>query len=392
MPRSSCRTHYSTTGVSAQGQGFFVAYRICVVTPRFTISGVPLAQLRFARALAEAGNTVDLVVGYVPEGSTMPEVPGVHITVLDKPKVRNMVWALADYLRRVKPDVVFAAEDHLVALVLFAAIVSGSRAKISGSSRVTPFDTYSTKPLTKRWLLKQFMRAVAWRADALTCVSEDMVLQYRQVFKNPRHVAVYNIVDDPASRARIAEPVDDPWFVDQDGSRDRPVAVAAGMLAPWKGFEELIDAFALLRDRGRDVRLVILGEGPDRAKLEAQVARLGLTDRIRLPGHTLNPLKFFARADVFVLSSRVEGMPNVLVEAMMCGCTVVATDCPTGPRELLQEGRYGYLVRPRDPAAIADGVEAALDLPIASDLTAEAIRPFHQDAVIDRHFTILGLR
>lgn len=364
-----------------------MSHRICVITPRFTISGVPLAQLRFARALAEAGNSVDLIVGYVPEGYTIPDVEGVRIIVFDKPKVRSMVWPLGRYLREAKPDIVFAAEDHLVALVLFTAILFRSNAKISGSSRVTPFDTYSTKPLSKRWMLKQFMRAVAWRADALTCVSQDMVLQYRQVFRKSRHVCVYNIVDDPASRARLAEPVDDAWFTD----REMPVVVAAGMLAHWKGFEELIDAFALLRDRGRDVRLLILGEGPDRAKLEAQVARLGLGDRVRLPGHTLNPLRYFARADVFALSSRVEGMPNVLVEAMMCGCTVVATDCPTGPRELLQEGRYGYLVRPRDPAAIADGIVAALDRPIPAELTAEAIRPFHQKAVIDRHFAILGI-
>lgn len=366
--------------------------RICVITPRFTISGVPLAQLRFARALAEAGHAVDLVVGYVPDGYAVPAVEGVRLLVLDTPKVRAMVVPLWRYLRGERPDIVFAAEDHLTVLVLFTALLAGSRAKISGSSRVTPFDTYSTTPLTKRWLLKQAMRALAWRADALTCVSQDMVLQYRTVFRNAPHVCVYNIVDDPASRARMLEPLDDPafvdrWFVD----KRKPVVVAAGMLAPWKGFEELIAAFALLRTRGRDARLVILGEGPDRAKLEAQVAALDLADRVRLPGHAANPLKYFARADVFALSSRVEGMPNVLVEAMMCGCTVVATDCPTGPRELLQGGRFGYLVAPRDPAALADGIAAALDRPIAPAVTAEAIRPFHRQAVLDRHFAILGL-
>lgn len=329
---------------------------------------------------------VDMVIGYVPAGVTIPPLEGVRTIVLDTPKVRQMVWPLRTYLRQERPDIIFAAEDHLVALVLATAIVAGSRAKISGSSRVTPFDTYSSKPLTKRWFLKQFMRAVAWRADALTCVSEDMVLQYRQVFKNSRHVAVYNIVDDPVSRERMNEAVDNPWFVD----KTTPVIVAAGSLVPWKGFEELIDAFALLRDRGRNVRLVILGEGADRAKLEAKIAALDLADRIHLPGHAPNPLKYYAHADVFALSSWVEGMPNVLVEAIMCGCTVVATDCPTGPRELLQEGRYGYLVRPRDPVAFADGVELALDHPLSSEQTADAILPFQRDAVLKRHFEVLG--
>jgi glycosyltransferase involved in cell wall biosynthesis len=364
-----------------------MSLRICVVTPRFTISGVPLAQLRFARALAQAGHQVDLVVGYVPESYSMPAVEDVRVIVLDRPKVRSLVMPLWRYLRRERPDVVFAAEDHLTALVLFTALIARSRAKISGSSRVTPFDTYSAKRSPKNWVLKQVMRLFMRRADALTCVSKDMVEQYRQVFHNAPHVCVYNIVDDPASRERMREPVDDLWFV----AKDRPVVVAAGMLAHWKGFEDLIDAFALLRDRGRDVRLVILGEGPDRAKLEAQIARLRLDDRVRLPGHTPNPLKFFAHADVFALSSRVEGMPNVLVEAMMCGCTVVAADCPTGPRELLDGGRYGYLVPPRDPVAMADGIEAALERPIAPEITAQAITPFHRKAVLDRHFAILGL-
>jgi len=364
-----------------------MAYRICVITPRFTISGVPLAQLRFARALAEAGNNVDMVFGYVPEGHEIPTIEGVRIVVLGQPKVRAMITPLWRYFRSARPDIVFAAEDHLTALVLFTAMLAGSRAKISGSSRVTPFDTYSRTPLTKRWFLKQFMRIVSRRADALTCVSKDMVLQYRQVFSGSRHVCVYNIVDDPASRQRMHEPVDDPWVTD----RTVPLVIAAGSLEYWKGFEELIAAFGLVRDRGRDARLMILGEGSDRAKLEAQVEALGLQDRVRLPGHTPNPLKYFARAEVFALSSRVEGMPNVLVEAMMCGCTVVATDCPTGPRELLQGGRYGYLVTPRDPVALADGIDAALDTPIVSDRTVEAIRPFGQDVVIRRHMETLGL-
>jgi len=169
------------------------------------------------------------------------------------------------------------------------------------------------------------------------------------------------------------------------------VLVAAGSLAPWKGFGDLIRAMDVLKRRGRDVRLVILGEGALRAELEALVAELGLGDRIRLPGFTDNVLKYFARADAFVLSSHVEGMPNVLVEAMMCGCTPVATDCQTGPRELLQDGRYGYLVPVGEADGIADGIEAALDNPIPPERLAEAVTPFEEAAVIGRHFQVLGL-
>jgi glycosyltransferase involved in cell wall biosynthesis len=239
----------------------------------------------------------------------------------------------------------------------------------------------------KNWVLKHLNRALFWRADALTCVSKDMVDQYRQVFRNPRHTHVYNIVADADARSRMREPVSDPWFV----AKQHPVIVGAGTLAPWKGFDDLIRAVGTLRDRGRQVRLVIFGEGAMRSELEALTVELELQDLVRLPGHEANPLRYFAHADAFVLSSHVEGMPNVLVEAMLCGCTPVAADCPTGPRELLQEGRYGYLVPVRDHVALADGIEQALDHPIAKETLAEAVRPFEQRAVIERHFELLGV-
>lgn len=361
--------------------------KICVVTPRFAISGVPLAQLRFARALARSGHEVDLIIGRVDSHLTVPETPGVNVIALQLPSVRSMFMPFLRYMRRAKPDIVFSAEDHLNVLVLLVAMLTGSRAKISGSCRVTPFDTYRGGILSKQWVLKQLARLVAARADALTCVSRDMVEQYRQVFRSPPHTFVYNIVADAEARTRLQEPIDDPWFEE----KERPVVVAAGTLAPWKGFADLIRAVGHLRDRSRHVRLLILGEGPLRPELEALVRELDLEDRVRLPGFTDNPLKYFARADVFALSSHVEGMPNVLVEAMMAGCTPVSTDCPTGPRELLQDGRFGYLVPMKDPGALADGIENALEKPIPKARLAEAVRPFEEDAVIKRHFEILGL-
>ncbi|WP_052134241.1 glycosyltransferase [Sphingomonas sp. 37zxx] len=360
---------------------------LAVITPRYAISGVPLAQWRFAAALAARGHRVDLIIGRCDPDLRVPEAPGVTVRVLDSRQARGMFWPILRYLRHALPDAVFSAEDHLNTFVLLAAIACRSRARISGSSRVTPFDTYSNRVPTKKWVLKQLARAVAWRADALTCVSQDMVAQYAHVFGARRHVCVYNIVDQPAARARALDPVDDPWFVD----RSIPVIVAAGTLAPWKGFADLIAAAAILRDRGRMVRLVILGEGQSRAALEAQVAAAGLGDRVRLPGRVENPLKYFARARVFALSSHVEGLPNVLVEAMLCGCTPVSTDCPTGPREVLDDGRYGYLVPVGDPEALADGIATALDHPIAPELLAQAVRPFEESTVIERHFTLLGL-
>ena len=360
--------------------------KICVVTPRFAVAGVPLAQLRLARALANLGHTVDLVVGYVDPQFSFPEVKNVRVQLWTQQRVRGMFLPFLRYLKMEKPDVVFSAEDHLNAIVLLAALCSGSKVKVSCSSRVTPFDTYSDVPLTKRWILKQLMHALTWRADAMTCVSKDMVVQYQSVFTGSPHICVYNIVDDKLSRLKMYEPVEHVWFK----FKNVPVLVAAGRLAAWKGFGDLIYAMKILT-QSRPVRLLILGDGPLRTELQNLINDLDLSDVVSLLGYVENPLKYFARADVFVLSSHVEGLPNVLVEAIMCGCTAVATDCPTGPREVLQDGKYGYLVPMHDPIAMAAGIEQALDRPISAELLCEAIRPFQEDSVLKRHFQVLGL-
>lgn len=360
--------------------------KITVLLARYAITGVPLAQMRFARALAARGHAVDLVIGHVDAETAAPLVPGVNVMVWGHPAVRGMLRPLMRYLREQAPEVVFSAEDHLNTITLLAAVLTGSRAKISASSRVTPFDTYSNTIFTKRWVLKQAARALMWRADALTCVSRDMVEQYQRVFRDPKHLCVYNIVDDAAARSRMHDAVDHPWAHDPEV----PLLVAAGRLAPWKGFADLIRAMQIVH-RTRPARLLILGDGPLRAELQALIDTLSLRDTVALAGFVENPLKYYAHAKVFVLSSRVEGMPNVLVEAMMCGCTPVSTDCPTGPRELLQDGRYGYLVPVGDPAALAAGIERALAHPIPREVLQEAIAPFAETAVLDRHFEVLGL-
>ena len=360
--------------------------RIAVVTPRYTLTGVPLAQWRFAKALAKAGHEVHLIIGNADPGLRVPPAPGVAIKVLHAQTAKGMFCFLVSFLRRMRPDAVFAAEDHLNGILLFAAIVSGSRAKISGSSRVPPSDSYSNTPFTKGWFRKQLMRGVMWRADALTCVSRDMVKNYRVFFPKGPHVAVYNIINDADARRRAAEPVDHGWFVDPDV----PVIVAAGTLTRRKAFDDLLEAVALLVRRGRDVRVAIFGEGHMRGKLEA-IAAEKLPGRVWLPGRIDNPLAYFSKAPISALTSRAEGLPNVLVEAMICGCTPVATDCPTGPRELLGDGDAGYLAEVGDPVSIAAALESALAKPIAQQALRKATEPFTATAVIARHFALLGL-
>jgi glycosyltransferase involved in cell wall biosynthesis len=361
--------------------------KICVVVARFSFTGVPLTQIRFARALAARGHDVDLVFGQTGAVNRLPDRGGARLIVLGKATARGMLLPFCRYLRRQKPDIVFSSQDNLNGVVLLAAILTRSKAKISGSSRVNPFYTYSNRPLNRKWLFKQAMRAVMWRADALTCVSQGMVEEYRALFRDPPHLAVYNLVDDAPSRARIAEPVDHPWFTDKTAG----IVVSAGTLSPRKGFADLITAFSRLVREGRDIRLVIFGEGEARGALERQVRELGVEDRVSLPGQVPNPLRYFARADVFAMTSYFEGLGNVLIEAMMCGCSLVATDCPSGPAEILGFGRYGRVVPVGDTEALAEAIATLLDQPTAPQVLADGVRRFGEEAVLARHFELLGL-
>jgi glycosyltransferase involved in cell wall biosynthesis len=361
--------------------------RFAIFTAQYSRTGVPLAQARLARSLVKAGHKVDLIFGHNPTASDVGKLDNVELSIWSCPRALSMLPKIVLYLCQKRPDVVFSAEDNMNAVVLLAAILSRSKAKISVSSRISPEEVYSNQTFSKGWLLKKFVRSVMSRADVWSCVSKDLALKYRKIFPNRDFVCIYNIVDDDAYRSRISEPISHPWL--NDGSRN--VCITAGTLHKRKGMHYIIEAVSLLQRDAVDVRLIILGSGPQEQHLRTMVQNLGLTERVWFGGLVQNPLAWFHKSDVFILASIREGMPNVLIEAILAGCTPVATNCPTGPREILEDGRYGYLVPMRDPLALKTAIEQALKKPIPPNVLAEALIPFKEETVLAEHFRLLGL-
>jgi glycosyltransferase involved in cell wall biosynthesis len=168
------------------------------------------------------------------------------------------------------------------------------------------------------------------------------------------------------------------------------VVLAVGRLTRVKDYPTLLRAFAILRAR-RPCRLLILGEGRQRPRLERLVGRLGLGEDVRMPGFVANPYAYMARARLLVVSSLREGGPQVLIEALALGTPAVSTDCPSGPREILDGGRYGALVPRRDPAALADAMGATLDAPAPAGLLSEAAARYRVDSSCRAHLKAFGL-
>ena len=265
---------------------------------------------------------------------------------------------LVRHLETARPDVLLASTHMPNVVACWAARLARVRPAVvlKQDVSVTAPGALPDDPLQRR--LPRLIREWYPRADAVVAVSSGLAAELSGEFGVPRERVrvLYNPVDVERVAELARQPVDDPWFA--PGAP--PVVVAVGRLHRQKDYPTLLRALGEAR-RERDVRLAILGEGGERESLQALAADLGLSEGFRLLGFQANPFAFMARSALFVLSSAWEGLSNVLIEALACGCRIVSTDCPYGPAEVLEGGRYGRLVPVGDPAAMGRAILEALD-------------------------------
>lgn len=358
--------------------------RLAVFAPSMVGGGAERGAVKLAEGFAQRGFDVDLVLA-AAEGPRLAEVPPeVRVVDLKARRVLTSLPSLARYLRREKPLAVASVLDHTNVVALWARKLAGypGRVVVIEQNTLSVAAAHATRRRTKL-MPRLVTRFYPW-ADYVVGVSAGVIEDLNQVATlDPEKVRViFNpIVTDDLEEKALA-PVDHPWF--EDGSS---VFVAAGRLRPQKDFPTLLRAFAALRSR-RSARLLVLGEGPERENLEALVEELGIGDDVQLPGATSNPYAYMARSAAFVLSSRWEGLPTVLVEALRCGVPVIATDCPSGSREILADGRYGTLVPVGDVEGLALAMEAALDGKIVR-APDESWHPYRLGAVVDEFLELM---
>ena len=274
---------------------------------------------------------------------------------------------LAGHLRARRPDAALAASPYMNIEAGLARRLAGvsSRLIVSEHIHLTP-----EHALSRGWsgrLLPALLRMAYDEASAVVAVSHGVAadMARRTGISGARIRTIYNPIVPPDLEARARAPLDHPWFA--PGAP--PVVLGAGRLGAAKDFPTLLRATALALQHRR-VHLVIIGDAssPDKtAKRQAELMRLadelGIAGALSLPGYVPNPFAYMARAAVFVLSSIHEGFGNVVAEALACGCPVVSTDCPSGPAEILDDGRFGALVPVRDPNAMADAILRTIDSP-----------------------------
>lgn len=232
-------------------------------------------------------------------------------------------------------------------------------------------------------------RVLAPLASACVCISRGVADEMRSLaFLPPDKIhVIYNAVvtDELKSMINADDAAPHPWLE----LGQPPVILGAGRLGSQKDFPALVRAFDILSRKRPDVRLIIIGEGKERGRLQSMIDSAGLSDRACLPGYDVNPYAWMKRAAVFALTSRYEGFGNVVAEALACGCNVVSADCPSGPAEILGGGKYGRLVRLGDDAAMAEALNDAIEHPMPSDMLRERAEFFSEARAAEEWLTLM---
>jgi glycosyltransferase involved in cell wall biosynthesis len=350
--------------------------QIVLFVPSFGEGGVARDVVNLANGFVANGLEVSLLLKRSNELFLDQLGSEVRIVVLPGRTDRVLARDLLAFLRTCRPDIVLSTEDRDDAIAVavrrrlqdprvrfFLRVVTTLSARSAHQHRL---------PWTRRWFRLRQRRVYA-RCDGVLCNSQGVADDLEAFLGLPREriAVVPNPTVTPELLRRAAEPVDHPWF----RTGEPPVILGVGRLGRAKDFGTLLQAFARLR-RERVCRLIILGQGRQRHRLQRLAYGLGVAADFELPGFVPNPYAYMARARLFVLSSLWEGCPNVLIEAMATGTPVVATDCPSGPREILAGGRYGPLVPVRNAEALAAAMAQTLDHPLPPETLREAAQAY----------------
>ena len=363
--------------------------RLAIFLPKLSGGGAERVMVTLANAIAARGFAVDLVLA-TAKGPYIKDVsPAVRIVDLGAGRVIKALLPLIRYLRRERPQSMLSAMGHANVVALLARKLARVPTRVVVSERSYLSSVYAIARGGVEHLNFWLIPLLYPGADGICTVSQ-AAAQDLAVFTNlpvQRIQAIYNPFDLSKIAKLAAEPLDHPWL--EPGQP--PLLLAIGRMNEAKDFPVLIRAFAQLR-KHRAVRLVILGEGELRPELERLLADLDLSaDAVQMPGFVANPYAWMARCSLFVLSSRREGLPGALIEAMACGAPVVSTNCLSGPAEILEDGRWGQLVPVGDVNALAQAMKATLDLPSAArpDVRVRAA-DFEQERAVDAYLEILG--
>lgn len=348
--------------------------------------GAEKAVVNLLKGLAQRDEfDLDLVLA-TKEGPYLDLVPQeVRIIDLNTGRAVKAILPLMSYLKENRPWALIGNMGHVNVVASIATELSGIKTKLLLVEQNT-LSAFQSK-LKRAKVVELLMKLLYPRADVVAGVSAGVARDLEQHLGLKKEtVKVLNnpvVNEDLINKSQAS--LDHPWFA----ADKPPVFLAVGRLNPQKDFPNLLNAFARVRKQ-QEARLIILGEGEKRQTLEAIIDNLGLADDVLLPGFVKNPYAYMKHASCFVLSSLEEGLPTVLIEAMACGCPVVATDCPSGPEEILARGTYGLLVPIKNSEALGEAMQETLDNPLEQEILIQRANEYSTERAVAAYLSLLN--
>ncbi len=362
--------------------------RIAIVLPDLQGGGAERVGINLANELARRGYLIDLVLMRV-EGELLQLVDQrVQIIDLTAPRVRFVLPALVKYFKRASPRGVVV---HMWPLTI-VAVVARALARISTKLILVEHTNWSASEIAgnkfRLFFVGITMRLMFPFAESRVVVSSGARNDIARI--SGLLPEQFTVLNNPVVGCEVSESIGFEQVAEDWWNWIGPKILAVGSLRKDKDFATLLRAFERIQEES-GARLLILGEGGMRIELEQLATELGVIDRLSMPGFTVNPTPYFERADLFVLSSTAEGLPTVIIEALAVGTPIVSTDCPSGPREILEEGRFGTLVRMGDPEKLAKAMQDSLSSEHDSDPLICRAQDFSVRSAADAYLKVLGL-
>ncbi len=332
--------------------------KLWLVLSRFELGGLERVQVNLAPVLAKAGLEIWIVAGRFLPGTESMFPNDIYKLEIAQRGRQAFIPGLLAQLRKHEPDMVMTTSNDVACLMLMLRALFFPKMKVICTQHLSvsaPWQEAQGIQRAKHYMLLWLMKLLLPKADATIAVSRALVDDMRNTLRlsGPIHV-IHNPIVSPDFDSQLQSPIQWPW-----PDRSIPTMVFAGRLSKVKRLDLLLEAFRQVTQT-RMARLLVLGEGPEREKILEFIAVHDLKAVCHLCGHQDNPLPWIKASDLLVLPSDYEGFGNVLVEAMACGTQVISTDCPNGPAEVLDHGRYGQLVPTGDAGALAHAMQRAL--------------------------------
>ena len=361
---------------------------ISFFVPSLEGGGAEKATVHLISGFIERGFKVDLLLSKAT-GPYMKIVPErCRIIDFNSNRVIFSLGKLINYLKINKPTALISVLSHVNVICSLAKMLYNSDTKIILTERINLTSSKVNLKNLRSKLLPFFMFLTYRKADKVVAVSKGVAkdLEKRIYYLKNKVGFIYNPVIIPEILQQSQEPIDHPWF----NNKQVPVILSVGRLTPQKDYPVLLKAFSIVNKK-LDCRLVILGEGEERENLTDLAKDLGIYESLLTPGFVDNPYKYMTKANLFVSSSKSEGFPNALIEAMACGTPVVATNCPSGSGEILDNGKYGKLVPVGDFMGMANAIIETLKHPLSKEVLISRANQFNLDKAVSRYLEVMGI-